>query len=239
MWHDDNDNIMKLYVIVDTDRADYPFPASCPVCGTRSGHIYMHRYDEENNGGLWLWCSSCHSFSHSRYKIPDWWKNLSLFTILDLEAVPEKLDKQAVYIDAFVNRLLAIKADKEIKKAQPPIPCEKCGTDMIRELPEGLGGGMSITCPKCGWGVATSYFDPILRDTAEYQIKLLEGNQVTVESIRAVNQVAHRNLLKSRQLIESAPHVIFKGDALEVHEKKEILDEESILYKIEPDFPYD
>ena len=239
MWHDDNDDIMKLYDNIENHENDSAFPATCPICGNKTGHIYMHRYDEENHGGLWIWCSSCHSYSHGSGKVPDWWKNLSLFTIPDLKSVPDNIDKQAVYIDDFVNKLIAIKEDKEYRESTKPIPCEKCGTNMIRELPEGYFGGLSITCPNCGWGVASSYYDSIVVDPTEYQITLLEGNKDSVEVIRAVNKVCHRNLLKSKQLIESAPHVIFKGDALEVHHMKEILDGEAVQYKIEPDYPYD
>ena len=46
---------------------------------------------------------------------------------------------------------------------------------------------------------------------------LPDGNKDSIEVIRAVNKVSHRNLLKSKQLIESAPCVIFIGDAIEVH----------------------
>ena len=96
-----------------------------------------------------------------------------------------------------------------------------------------------MLCPNCGWGWATSYFDPIVTDQTEYKIILLEGNDASVEKIRAVNRVSHRNLLKSKELIADAPQVIFEGDAIEVHDKKEILEEEQVLYKIEPDYPYD
>ena len=239
MWHDDNDDIMKLYNLLEKHGINDPLPAVCPVCGSKSGHIYLHRYDEEQHGGSWVWCSNCHSYSHASYRVPEWWRNLSLFSILDLHGVPDNLDQKVQYIDDFVNKLIAIKNDKEFKESSTPVPCEKCGTIMVRELPEGHGGGMSITCPKCGWGVATSYFDPILLDQTEYQITLLEGNNTSTEVVRAVNKVAHRNLIKSRELIERAPQVIFKGDAIEVHDMKEILDEEQILYKIEPDYPYD
>ena len=236
MWHDDNDDIMKLYNIINVHEFDTPLPAACPVCGIKSGHIYMHRYDEEDHGGLWVWCSNCHNFSHSSFKVPDWWRNLSLFTIFDLHAVPDNLDEQAKYIDDFVNKLIAIKDDKKAKATTTTdIPCEKCGTNMINPY----SGSMGLSCPNCGWGWVTSYYDPIVRDTTEYQITLLEGNNTSTETIRAINQVSHRNLIKSKQLIESAPQVIFKGDALEVHDMKEILDKEAVLYRIEPDYPYD
>ena len=239
MEYNDSDTIMKLFDITERYSGDSPFPAACPVCGKKAGHIYMHRYDKENHGGMWAWCSSCGSFSHASCSVPAWWRNMSLFTILDLRATPDNLDTQAPLIDDFVNKLLAIKDDKAFRESTKITPCEKCGTPMIRELPEGHGGGFSMTCPKCGWGFATSYFDPICLDQTEYQITLLEGNPASTEVIRAVNQVAHRNFIKSRELILSAPHVIFKGKALAIHEKTDILDAASILYRIEPDYPYE
>ena len=235
MWHDDNDDITKLYNLLEEHESYNPLPAVCPVCSSKSGHIYLHRYDDEHHGGSWVWCSNCHSFSHASYRVPDWWRNLSLFTILDLHAVPDNLDEQAIYIDDFVNKLLAIKDDKAIKASvETSVPCEKCGTNMNT-----LCGGGGMICPNCGWGWATTYLEPRMRDTTVYQITLLEGNNTNTETIRAVNKVAHRNLLKSKQLIESAPQVIFKGNAREVHNMKDILDEESVLYRIIPDYPYD
>ena len=50
MWHDDNDDIMNLYNIINESHYDNPMPAVCPVCGERSGHIYMHRHDEDDHG---------------------------------------------------------------------------------------------------------------------------------------------------------------------------------------------
>lgn len=37
------------------------------------------------------------------------WRNLSLFSILDLHGVPDNLDQKVQYIDDFVNKLIAIK----------------------------------------------------------------------------------------------------------------------------------
>ncbi|WP_034450398.1 hypothetical protein [Butyrivibrio sp. AE2032] len=171
--------------------------------------------------------------------VPEWWRNLSLFTILDLHGVPDNLDQKAQYIDDFVNKLLAIHSDKMLKETPCDHICEKCGTLMIKELPDDRVGTYGIICPNCGWGAVTTYTDPIVTDQTQYSIVLLEGNESSVEVIRAVNKVSHRNLLKSKQLIESAPQVIYEGDALEVFDMKEILDAEAVLYKIEPDYPYD
>lgn len=69
MWHDDNDDIMKLYNLLEEHEIYNPLPAVCPVCGSKSGHIYLHRYDEEHHGGSWVWCSNCHSYSHASFRV--------------------------------------------------------------------------------------------------------------------------------------------------------------------------
>lgn len=239
IWHDDNNDIMKLYSIISHHDLYEPLPTLCPVCGKKSGHIYIHRYDDVR-GGSWVWCSSCHCYSHASYRVPDWWRNPSKFTILDLHARPDNLDDHADYIDDFINKLLAIHDDKELRASRSTsTPCEKCGTLVERIIPEGLGGTLGEVCPNCGWGAVTSYFDPIVTDQTKYQITLLAGNNTSIEIIRAVNQVSHRNLLRSRELILSAPQIIFEGRALEVHNKKIILDQANVLYNIEPDYLYE
>ena len=50
MWHDENDEIMKLYNIINEGYYDNPLPAVCPICSERSGHIYMHSHDEDDHG---------------------------------------------------------------------------------------------------------------------------------------------------------------------------------------------
>ncbi len=239
MWHDDNDDIMKLYQLLEEHDMYNPLPAICPVCGSKSGHIYMHRYDEDHHGGSWVWCSSCHSYSHGSGKVPEWWRNLSNISILQLQHSPEYLDSQAELIDCYVSKLLAVHSDKMIRETPCDDLCEKCGTPMVKIMPEGRIGTYAIVCPNCDWGLATTYTDPICVDETRYSIILLEGNDITARTIRAVNHVSHHNLLKSKELIVNAPQVIFEGNALEVHDMKEILDKEQVHYKIEPDYPYD
>ena len=102
MWTDDNDKIMEIYdlaLIPDT-----VFPVKCPICGSSTGHIYIHRFDEKH-GGIWVWCSKCHSFGHISGIIPDWWNNLEGVDENSLESEPEYLDKYAARTDDWVNSL--------------------------------------------------------------------------------------------------------------------------------------
>ena len=239
MWHDDNDDIMKLYNLLEEHEIYNPLPAVCPVCGSKSGHIYLHRYGEEHCGGSWVWCSNCHSYSHASFRVPEWWRNLSNISITQLQAVPVVLEQQADLIDSFVNKMIAVHDDHELRNNISNGLCEKCGAVLEIAIPNDRIGTYSIECPNCHWGYATTYIDPICRDETQYSIVLLEGNDTSAKKVRAVNKVSHRNLLKSKQLIESAPQVIFKGKALEIDEMKEILEEEQVRFKIEPDYPYD
>lgn len=49
MWHSSD---ISMESLLDTCE----FPAVCPVCGHRGGHIYL-RADRPRRGGLWIWCS--------------------------------------------------------------------------------------------------------------------------------------------------------------------------------------
>jgi len=75
-------------------------------------------------------------------------------------------------------------------------------------------------------------------DQTRYSIILLEGNEPSVEIVRAVYQISQQNLLKTKELIVNASQVIFEGNALEVRDMIQILDDGFVEYKIEPDYPY-
>lgn len=70
------------------------------------------------------------------------------------------------------------KRGKDFRGSKSTAICEKCGTVMVRDLPEGYIGGMSITCPECGWGAASSYYSPIVVDKTDYRIVLLKDNDM-------------------------------------------------------------
>lgn len=50
MW---NDRSYKIMNILDNVK-NKCFPAECPVCGKRTGHIFFYRHREnDRNGGVW------------------------------------------------------------------------------------------------------------------------------------------------------------------------------------------
>lgn len=102
MWTDDNDKIMEIYNLALIPET--VFPVKCPICGSSTGHIYIHRFDEKH-GGIWVWCSECHSFGHMSGIIPDWWNNNDGVDENSLESEPYYLDKYAAMVDDWVNSL--------------------------------------------------------------------------------------------------------------------------------------
>lgn len=115
------------------------------------------------------------------------------------------------------------------------IICEKCGSVMEPIDPVHPVG---MTCPKCGWGWATSFIDPILEDSTEYVITLLEDNTAIKGTLKAVAKLANCNLIQAKRLIESAPTEIVRGKASEVKEAIRVLEAEALHFTVTPSFPY-
>ena len=112
--------------------------------------------------------------------------------------------------------------------------CEKCGAEM-QPIDPNLHCGM--TCPQCGWGWATSPYDPLLEDETEYFVTLLAGNTKSKEVIKALSQLTGQNYLKAKKMIDDAPVNVFTGKAFQVKRFIEELDLASIQYEINPEFP--
>lgn len=112
MWHDEYGN--RIWMIADVNFLDKDkienkqyFPVICPDCGNKEGHIYEHRYEPgKDTGGMWVWCSVCHSYGHSRARLPKWWKNPDFIEFGKLCHQPDYLEENKDYIDKWVNSLL-------------------------------------------------------------------------------------------------------------------------------------
>jgi hypothetical protein len=74
----------------------------CPVCGA----VALHRWYQIGKpverviegmkfvaeGGLWEWCSSCHSFEHYSGLVPDWWSCDLEVNVQELTALPTAIE---------------------------------------------------------------------------------------------------------------------------------------------------
>ena len=115
------------------------------------------------------------------------------------------------------------------------IICEKCGADMLPIDPHKPVG---MKCPKCGWGWATTYIEPIKEDSTEYTVVLLASNAPSKESVKTIAGIAGIGFLQAKKMIENAPTSLFVGKAATIKEVIATLDASAINYQVEPEFPY-
>ncbi len=112
--------------------------------------------------------------------------------------------------------------------------CPNCGHQLRikREYPS-----FALICDHCGWGVATTMWDPIDLDETEYVIRLAEGNIVNKKTLSLISQMTGLNFILSKKLIESFG-ILWSGKAREAKEKIDFLKEQEISFTITPEFPY-
>ena len=97
MWEDSR----KMLKSFDTNMLNRTYPDICPECGSSEKHVFFYRFDEDDSdGGVWMWCSKCHSYTHAHSVVPKIWKNPVFIdeeklddTIDYLEANKDKIDK--------------------------------------------------------------------------------------------------------------------------------------------------
>ena len=114
--------------------------------------------------------------------------------------------------------------------------CDKCGSEMQPINPNVRCG---MICPKCGWGWATSPYDPMSVDENTYVITLLAGNNASEENIKTIAHIIEQNYLSAKRTIEQAPAPLCSGKAKQVKRIVKVLTENAIHFEVEPDYPYD
>lgn len=124
--------------------------------------------------------------------------------------------------------------------------CEKCGSEMIDQS---IGDSICIECPKCGWGWATTTYDPTCEDRTPYEVWLELGNQQTLEILRLIANVAGVNFIQAKTILSSeSPVMIYRACPEAAAEKnmvqqiqdvaRKLLDA-GVQFSIKPDFTYD
>ena len=112
--------------------------------------------------------------------------------------------------------------------------CPECGEIMNETYDK---PALNLICPKCGNKIATTRWDPIDLDSTVYEITVLKGNAESTENVKLVSKIMGENYIKSKMLL-STGFLCFKGNAVEVQNKKKILDDNNIKYIINPKYPY-
>ena len=74
----------------------------CPVCHSPTLHHWFdkprpfaagHERDGfRGHGGLWEWCSSCHSYEHYSGLVPAWWQDLFILDGTSLRHDPDAIE---------------------------------------------------------------------------------------------------------------------------------------------------
>jgi len=115
------------------------------------------------------------------------------------------------------------------------ILCDKCGSEMIPINPDHNCG---MTCPKCGWGWATTDYNPMWNDDTIYDIILMPDNGCSCEIIKSLSKLTGLNSLQIKTKFMNAPVSLFSGRAEQINEIIKVLNSYSIIYKTSPEYPY-
>ncbi len=111
--------------------------------------------------------------------------------------------------------------------------CKKCGNEMEYFRKNHTQGWI---CPVCGDGMVTSYFDPIESDFTVYTIHA-NAQKPLADAIKTSAEIFCCNYLEARKgLMEGSLQISEK--AQEIQKKAFALQNASVLFHIEPDFPY-
>lgn len=113
--------------------------------------------------------------------------------------------------------------------------CEKCGAEMQYFQKYGSCG---MTCPKCGWGWATTFTAPIDQDDAEYTISVSQSEAPSISTIKCVSKLSGCNFIEAKKMIQTNGFTK-SGKAREIQECAAAFSSADISFKITPDFPYD
>jgi len=82
------------------------YPLMCPICKKNSLNVYFLRRGTKSTGGVWIWCSNCHSFTHGTVQIPIWWENCIDIEEEKLTALPLYQEKERERIGEHIKHIL-------------------------------------------------------------------------------------------------------------------------------------
>ncbi|MBQ2681380.1 MAG: hypothetical protein IJF97_05525 [Eggerthellaceae bacterium] len=113
--------------------------------------------------------------------------------------------------------------------------CPECGSSLRSEV---IGSTLVVSCATCGWSVARTYIEPIREDETTYNLFLESGNSADKSTLSCISKVMGCNFLQAKGAIDADRPLLFSGNAIEVRERRDQLEEARVIYSIESDFPY-
>lgn len=111
--------------------------------------------------------------------------------------------------------------------------CEKCGNQMQYFRYESTCGW---TCPQCGWGIATTYHDPIELDECVYTI-IIPSQEAALDAIKTISSIFSINYIEAKKSLLNGS-LRASGKAKDIRDMAALLAGRRVAYKIEPEFPY-
>ena len=115
------------------------------------------------------------------------------------------------------------------------IICEKCGNEMIYFI---RGSSCGTECLKCGWGLVTTYIEPIKTDQTNYTLSIPTIGEPDIDHIKAISNILNVNFIKSKSLLQEGNTTI-TDKAIKIRDYARVLSEKDIQFTITPDFPYE
>lgn len=111
--------------------------------------------------------------------------------------------------------------------------CPKCNSNINVTID---GRNNIVKCEKCDYEVVTTYTSPIELDETLYKLTVLV-NDGTINQVKALSKSLGFNFVESKKILIEGNYT-YEALASDIIDKKELLDEANVLYKIEPEFKY-
>lgn len=104
-WNDDDPKRRLESVLREVLTSPPTMPLICPICARNSVHVVFYAHEDTRRAGSWVWCSTCHSFTHDTILVPRWWRNTKGIPNEAFHVVPDGLDRYYKLIDDHWNSL--------------------------------------------------------------------------------------------------------------------------------------
>lgn len=112
--------------------------------------------------------------------------------------------------------------------------CPQCGSEMNATFEK---PALNLFCPNCGCQVATTKWDEIDLDDNTYGLIIEEIESPSFDVIKLISRLTGKNFVESKERLING-QVSFTGNAIEIRDKRDLLDSNNIKYHYTKEFPY-
>ncbi len=112
--------------------------------------------------------------------------------------------------------------------------CPNCNSKLIIK---NIGRDHIIKCTNCGYEISSTNSSSIDFDSTIYVISVEANNNVTLEKLKFISKTMGANFIEAKRILCEGS-IYFKGYAIEIIPKRNLLVSNGIDYQITPHFPY-